>query len=75
MMDARKPIPIELLVAKNGNDFVCTKCHLVLVRIEPGGILGEELNEIDILVILSHNRSKHDPMRPVNLNPDAVWGP
>jgi len=75
MLDAGKPIPLDLLVSRSGNQFICTKCHLVLVRIEPGGILGQELVQLDMMVILDHHRAKHDPMRPVNLNPDAVFGP
>lgn len=69
-----KPDPAAL-VHKNGNDYVCNKCLKVLIRIEPNGILGQELNEIDLLMILDHNLTHHDPMRPVTLNPRFVWGP
>ena len=67
-MDAGKPIPIELLVAKSGNQFVCAKCHLVLVVIEPGGILGQELNGLDLVMILEHYLTKHGNKRPVNMD-------
>lgn len=34
--------------------YCCRKCGKVLVKIAPGGMLGEKLNGLDILVILDH---------------------
>jgi hypothetical protein len=52
-------IDIAPFVRKLGADFVCSDCEEVLVRIEPDGILGESLNELDTAVILDHYVAKH----------------
>lgn len=57
-------LDLSFYVMKSGdNDFVCTKCFKVLVRIEPGGLLGAKLNQIDTAVILDHHLADHDPMK------------
>lgn len=75
MMDIPADLDLSLLVHKNRSDYVCNKCHVVLVRIEKDGIFGQDLNGLDLLVIVNHYKKDHDPMRPVTLNPDTVWGP
>ena len=80
-IDTTKPfraiLDLSAYVKKVGADFGCTKCDKVLVKIEPDGILGVGLNSLDTTVILDHHLAQHnqDPMRPVTLNPDTVWGP
>ena len=42
---------------------VCYRCHLcneILVKIEARGILGEELNFVDSMVIKDHYFAKHE---------------
>lgn len=58
-MDIESSIPIDLFVVKSGDRYVCAKCFKVLVTIEPGGLLGDELNQLDHLVIWNHNLSEH----------------
>jgi len=52
-------IDMTKFVKKLGADFICSECEEVLVRIEPGGILGEALNQLDTTVILDHHLAKH----------------
>jgi hypothetical protein len=52
-------IDLTRFVKKFGADFLCSECDEVLVRIEPDGILGEGLNELDTTVILDHHLAKH----------------
>lgn len=37
----------------------CQLCNEILVRIESRGLLGEELNFLDVMVIKDHWLSKH----------------
>ena len=53
-------IDLSKVIKKLGATFVCSECDEVLVRIEPGGILGETLNQLDTVVILDH-LEKHRP--------------
>lgn len=63
-IDSTKPFEVQLdlapFVKKFGADILCSKCDEVLVRIEPGGILGEKLNELDVMVIRDHILAKHN---------------
>lgn len=56
-------LDISQFVKKFGADFICSECDKVLVRIEPGGILGDTLNQIDTKVILHHHLTKHNKKR------------
>lgn len=64
-IDSRETFSVDLdlskLIKKCGVTFVCSKCDEVLVRIEPGGILGDILNQLDTTVILGHHLAKHPP--------------
>jgi hypothetical protein len=64
-IDPGKPFSTKIdltpFVKKFGADFICSECQKVLVRIEPGGILGEEWNHLDTTVILNHHLTKHAP--------------
>ena len=57
----RVDLDLMPLIRKCGVTFVCSKCDDVLVRIEPGGILGDKLNQLDTTVILDHHLAKHAP--------------
>lgn len=48
-------------VKKVGADYLCAKCDLALIRVEPGGILCEELNQLDTMVIIDHHLAEHSP--------------
>ena len=80
-IDTTKPFRVQLdlasYVKKVGADFGCTKCGKILVKIEPGGILGDGLNPMDTAVILDHHLAQHnpDPMRPPKVDPRDVFGP
>jgi len=78
-IDPEKPFKQELdltaYVKKVDGGYGCTKCDVVLVRIQPGGILGDTLNQLDTAVVLDHHLAKHDAMRPPNVDPRFVWGP
>lgn len=52
-------IDLAPFIKKLGADILCSECDKVLVRIEPGGILGEHLNELDAMVIRDHLLSNH----------------
>lgn len=39
--------------------FDCVECGETLVRIERDGVLGEDLNDLDALVVADHFLSKH----------------
>lgn len=62
-IDSTKPFEVQIdlapFIKKFGADILCSKCDEVLVRIEPGGILGETLNELDAMVIRDHLIAKH----------------
>lgn len=62
-IDPKKPFMVKLdltpYVVKNDDCYHCTKCGDVLVRIEPDGILGRELNQLDTTVILDHHLTRH----------------
>lgn len=64
-IDPGKPFSTKIdltpFVKKVGAAFHCLECDEVLVRIEPGGILGEELTQLDTTVILDHHLAKHAP--------------
>jgi hypothetical protein len=42
-----------------GRRYVCTSCGETLIRIELGGILGDELSVLDAAVVLDHELAKH----------------
>lgn len=69
-IDPTKPLTTQLDLSQfvyksaDGRDFTCSKCLKVLIRIEPNGILGQALNELDAHVIVDHYLAKHDPMKP-----------
>lgn len=58
-MDVPSDLPLSLLTTKSGNCYVCCKCFKVIVRIEPNGILGQDLNELDLAVIRDHHLANH----------------
>jgi hypothetical protein len=39
--------------------FRCTKCDEVLIKIEKGGLLGDELTTLDEIVVTDHYLTKH----------------
>ena len=39
--------------------FRCTKCNEVLIRIEKGGLLGDELTTLDEIIVTDHYLAKH----------------
>jgi hypothetical protein len=46
--------------SENGETrFDCAECGETLVRIERGGVLGDDLNDLDAIVISEHFLSKH----------------
>lgn len=53
-------LDLSKFVKKFGATFVCAECDEALVRIEPGGILGDALNQLDTAVILDHHLAKHN---------------
>lgn len=63
-IDSTETFSVDLdlfkFVKKCGVTFVCAKCDEVLVRVEPGGILGEKLNQLDTAVILDHHLARHN---------------
>ncbi len=64
-IDPTKPfeaiIDLTPYVEKVSNGYSCTKCNTVLVRIEVGGVLGDNLNQLDTAVIIDHYLAKHIP--------------
>jgi hypothetical protein len=68
-------LDLSKFVKKLGAEFICSECQEVLVRIQPGGILGDTLNQLDTAVVLDHHLAKHGAMRPPNVDPRFVWGP
>lgn len=52
-------LDLSKFIKKCGVTFVCAKCDEVLVRIEPGGILGDKLNQLDATVVLDHHLARH----------------
>lgn len=52
-------LDLTKFVKKLGSTFVCSKCDEVLVKVEPGGVLGDKLNQLDTTVILDHHIAKH----------------
>lgn len=42
-----------------GRKYICTSCGETLIRIELGGILGDDLSAMDAAVILDHELAKH----------------
>jgi len=54
---------VEMRVVEGKRCFVCRSCGEVLVRIQPGGILGDTLNGIDELVIQSHFVTNHERVK------------
>lgn len=62
-IDSRDPFSTKLdlssLVEKKDDGYSCKVCGKMLVRIEPNGILGKELNQLDTTVILDHHMALH----------------
>ena len=48
------------LLTENGETvFRCTKCGEVLIKIEKGGLLGDELTTLDEIIVTDHYLAKH----------------
>lgn len=48
---------VEEHVFRHGWDYFCRKCGKPLVKVVPGGLMGEDLNALDVLVILDHAKT------------------
>lgn len=63
-IDPTKPFEARLdlsaYVDFKGDRYSCRACGEVLVRIEPNGILGQELNQLDTTVVLDHHLAFHN---------------
>jgi hypothetical protein len=63
-IDPKEPfksnVDLTPYVSFKGDRYSCTVCGEVLVRIEPNGILGQDLNQLDTSVILDHHLAFHN---------------